>query len=64
MMMEKMVKFQICCSFQAIADRSLKLGRAVLKALKWSKSELFLSISEFNSHFQLDENRKICKIRT
>ena len=52
MMMENMVTFLKCCSSQAITDRNLKLGRDVEKASKRWKSELFLSIYEFNSHFQ------------
>ena len=64
MMMEDMVTFENCCSSQAITDRNLKLGRAAERASKRWKSELFLSISEFNSHFQWGENRKICKIWT
>ena len=61
-MMENMVTFQNCCSSQAITDRNLKLGRVMEKASKYWKSELFESISEFNSHFHGVENQKICKM--
>ena len=42
-------------------DRNLKLDRTVEKAWKRWKNELFLSISEFDSHFQGGENQKIVK---
>ena len=61
-MMENMVTFRNCCSSQAMTDRNLKLGRVAETASKRWKSELFLSISEFNSHFQEGENLKICKM--
>ena len=60
--MENMVTLKNCCGSQAITDRNLKLDRAAGKASKRWRSELFLSISESDSHFQAGGNRKICKM--
>ena len=57
-----MASFLNCCSSQAITNRNLKLSRAAEKHRRDDKSELFLSISEFDSHFYRGENRKISKM--
>ena len=40
----------------------MKLGRGVEKTSKCWKTDLFQSISAFNSHFHGGENQKLCKM--
>ena len=62
--MGNMVTFYNCCSYQAIIDRNLELGRTVEKASKMSgKGNYFYKLLSLIL-ISRAENRNICNICT